>query len=492
MHTASMYFGFDFHTISQELEEKDLLDVRERCKTFLCSLAEQIQKRLPDNLSLLKTIADLHPRVATSQVKPDIKPILNYIQRTHIYGKKTDIESEWQQLSNKIWTNTSSSADFYFEVYDDCDAAGCKRFENISKFGLAFATVPISNASVERAFSLYNVIKNKQKSSPEALTPIYPYGNEVRDFEERPLPPRGPTSRSQKWRDQRKEKKTIPPKRDDAAASYDFKATDETAPVDEPLYDLGPHSSAVPVQEIYSQNYEFSGYIDQVERTYEAMRGIDPRLDRRMPFSMFQHSMTTILNCYLMDLTLENGERKIGCTRMQDLLPEDLNIPDNLYHYLTSVGNTTTVSGEEIRFNLPDVAIPQPEDGNIPAGSFGALTPENHNVYECYISPLVTMNRVLDSRRAHDQPPVPPLPAVLTPAGSVPNTNLLGYGPPDIITPEGRARIEGFEFPEGDSDAARLRVCPELMARVNTVLFEMRNRYKMRNIGRTSQIPEIT
>lgn len=109
---------------------------------------------------MLKTIADLHPRVATSQVKPDIKPILNHIQRTHIYGKKNDIESEWQQLSNKIWTNTFSSAD-YFEVNDDYDAAGCKSFENISKFGLAaFATVPISNASVERAFSLYNVIKN--------------------------------------------------------------------------------------------------------------------------------------------------------------------------------------------------------------------------------------------------------------------------------------------------------------------------------------------
>lgn len=85
MHTASMYFGFDFHTISQELEEKDLLDVRARCKNFLCSLAEQIQKRLPDNLSLLKTVADLHPRIAASQVKPDIKPILNVIQRSHIY-----------------------------------------------------------------------------------------------------------------------------------------------------------------------------------------------------------------------------------------------------------------------------------------------------------------------------------------------------------------------------------------------------------------------
>ncbi|CAH0556657.1 unnamed protein product [Brassicogethes aeneus] len=80
MHTASMYFGFDFQNISQELEAIDLSDVRERCKNFLCCLAEQIQKRLPDNLSMLKTVAELHPKVATSQVKPDIKPILNHIQ----------------------------------------------------------------------------------------------------------------------------------------------------------------------------------------------------------------------------------------------------------------------------------------------------------------------------------------------------------------------------------------------------------------------------
>ncbi|XP_063366388.1 uncharacterized protein LOC134654851 [Cydia amplana] len=93
MHTSSVYLGYDFQIISQELEANDLLDVRERCKNFLCCLAEQIQKRLPDNLSMLKVIANLHPKVATSQVKPDIKPVLNHIQRTDIYGNKNDIES---------------------------------------------------------------------------------------------------------------------------------------------------------------------------------------------------------------------------------------------------------------------------------------------------------------------------------------------------------------------------------------------------------------
>lgn len=165
MHTASMYFGFDFQNISQKLTANDLLDVRGRCKNFLCCLVEQIQQRLPENLSMLKMISDLHPRVATSQVKPDFKPILSHIQRTHIYGNKNDLESEWNKLSNKQWTNISSSADFYWEVYNDVDAAGCRRFENVAKFGLAFVTVPISkNASVERAFSIYNIVKNKLRN----------------------------------------------------------------------------------------------------------------------------------------------------------------------------------------------------------------------------------------------------------------------------------------------------------------------------------------
>lgn len=299
---------------------------------------------------------------------------------------------------------------------------------------------------------------------------------EAKDFEERPQKPRGQTNRSASWKAKIQEKKKLPEKKDDASTSYDFRSKEETAPVDEPLYDLGPHTSSIPIQETYSQNFEYSGFIDQVERSYEMMRGIDPRLDRRMPFSMYQHSMCTILNSQLIDIAQENGERKMGTGKCQDLLPEDLCVPENLYHFIANIGNTTTVNGEEIRFNLPDVAVPRPQADDIPAGSFGPLNAENHNVYECYISPLVTMNRVLNSRRAPNAPEIPPLPPVMIPPGGIPTENLLGFGPPDILHQEARQRIEGFDFPEGDSEAARLRICPELMSRVNTVLFEMSRR----------------
>ncbi|GBP81124.1 hypothetical protein EVAR_88222_1 [Eumeta japonica] len=151
---------------------------------------------------------------------------------------------------------------------------------------------------------------------------------------------------------------------------------------------------------------------------------------------MFQHSMTTIHNCHLLDLTLDNGERKIDGSRCEDLLPEDLCIPDNLYHYIASIGNTVTVEGEEIKFNLPDVAIPRAAEGQIPAGSFGPVNANNHNVYECYISLLVTSNRVLNTRRGPDDPEIPPLPIALIPEGAVPTPNLLGHGPADVLPAE--------------------------------------------------------
>lgn len=165
MHTSSINLGYDFEEAAKTLTERDALDVKERCKKFLCTLATEMQKRLPENVSILKTMKDLKPEVATSQVKPSLKTILEKFHRCFVYGNKNEVESEWHQLQNKTRTNvSSSSAAFYAKVYSDCDAGNCKRYENISKFALALLTLPVSNASVERAFSIYGTIKNKLRN----------------------------------------------------------------------------------------------------------------------------------------------------------------------------------------------------------------------------------------------------------------------------------------------------------------------------------------
>ncbi|XP_037939760.1 uncharacterized protein LOC119672716 [Teleopsis dalmanni] len=115
-------------------------------------------------------MSNLDPKVATSQVKPGLQEFFK-IYRTDVFGVKQDVENEWHQLQNKKWTHLSNTEEFYAEVSEDKDAAGNSRFKNVAKFATALLSLPFSNASVERAFSIYSIIKNKlrNKLSPEML-----------------------------------------------------------------------------------------------------------------------------------------------------------------------------------------------------------------------------------------------------------------------------------------------------------------------------------
>lgn len=46
MHTASVYFGFDFQDMAYKIVSRDLSDDKEKCKNFICCLAAQIKKDL--------------------------------------------------------------------------------------------------------------------------------------------------------------------------------------------------------------------------------------------------------------------------------------------------------------------------------------------------------------------------------------------------------------------------------------------------------------
>ncbi|CAG5109293.1 Protein of unknown function [Cotesia congregata] len=130
--------NYEFRSIAEYLNPTDLKDVKERCKNFWCVLESEIQSRLPDNL--------------------------NSFDRTALYGNKDDVESEWNKLQNKPWSNVNTSEKFFSEVYDDCDSAGHNRFGNVAKFAMALLTVPTLNASVERAFSTYSIVKSKLRN----------------------------------------------------------------------------------------------------------------------------------------------------------------------------------------------------------------------------------------------------------------------------------------------------------------------------------------
>lgn len=164
MHTSAINLGHDTETLLREINENEACELRDRCKNFMVTLCSEVQSRTPEHIHILKSVSLLTPQIATSQVKPTLTLFLQMFQREEVYGNKTEAESEWHNLHHKEWRNTLSSVSFWAEVNNDLDAGGNKRFAAISKFALAVLSMPLSNATVERAFSIYSIIKNKLRN----------------------------------------------------------------------------------------------------------------------------------------------------------------------------------------------------------------------------------------------------------------------------------------------------------------------------------------
>ncbi|CAB3232046.1 unnamed protein product [Arctia plantaginis] len=159
------------------------------------------------------------------------------------------------------------------------------------------------------------------------------------------------------------------------------------------------------------------------------MRGIDPRLHERLPLSMFTHAMAVHLNLEILELARNAGQNVLNLSDSREILPDYKVIPQAIVDYISHVACVITQDEKEVRINLPPAAIPQGpihlKNIEQPSGSFGQINPANHNLYECYVSPLVTSNRVLAPMQ--NQSDYLPLPDAFIPGQLLPNRNLLGY-----------------------------------------------------------------
>ncbi|KAF6208299.1 hypothetical protein GE061_016753 [Apolygus lucorum] len=162
-----------------------------------------------------------------------------------------------------------------------------------------------------------------------------------RHFEERPdQSRRGQTTRSANWKNQKAKKNpATQEKRDEekreTGPEKDYSSKKETKPMDEPLYNVSGFGASIAVQEEYYQNFDFSGFPQIVDRTYEELKTCDERLTRSMPKCMFNHAMTTFANAVLIDRDQENGHRTLNQNDFaEDAFPQSFPIPAPIHDYL--------------------------------------------------------------------------------------------------------------------------------------------------------------
>lgn len=243
----------------------------------------------------------------------------------------------------------------------------------------------------------------------------------------------------------------------------------ETAPRDEPLWDMAGFTPTTPRNQLWGINYDFSSFPVVCEATYDELARRDTRLRRQMPFCAFQHVMTEYLNGALIQRTFDNNEGRFpGETQPVEVISEEMVVlPESVATIIETAVNTSTPAGDEVRFNLPEAGTPLwsqapiEEDGSeIPSGLFGIANAAQHNAYECYVSPRVTAGLVgaTAAYNGRNPPAQPwqPLPAGYFPRGGVPNRNLLGWREPERLTVEALNVIEGVIFADGETMEARL------------------------------------
>lgn len=118
--------------------------------------------------------------------------------------------------------------------------------------------------------------------------------------------------------------------------------------------------------------------------------------------------------------------------------------------------NVLTQTGVDLKLNLPQLAIPQGPIDDVPSGTFGPINATTHNVYEAYICPLVTANRVIASQQNNSS--YQPLPQQLIPANLTPTRNLLRFGPIDAQNQGVQQRLQGVVFPNDATIEGRYKV----------------------------------
>ena len=139
--------------------------LRDRCKDFIIELIGQVQERLPENLKISFMINNSSATIALSQSKPPITPLALHFK--HVLNDISSIEVEWNSLKQfvKFPENCLGSVvEFWTGVSLLTDADNKQRFGNISQLALSLFSLPFSNATVERLFSLMNIVHSKLRN----------------------------------------------------------------------------------------------------------------------------------------------------------------------------------------------------------------------------------------------------------------------------------------------------------------------------------------
>lgn len=160
-------FSDAFHKSSLSDGEKD--QMLDRCRVYLVACIKSLLKRLPDNLELLQNFKLLRPRCIRDTPFRTFHRVISIVAAP---SSTSTLESEYGTLQSMLPSLAMSDnvSEFWRAVAKFTNSAGEPLFPKLSAVAFALLCLPVSNAAVERVFSLVTVTKTDHRNKLSVRT----------------------------------------------------------------------------------------------------------------------------------------------------------------------------------------------------------------------------------------------------------------------------------------------------------------------------------
>ncbi|KAK3909733.1 Zinc finger protein 862 [Frankliniella fusca] len=172
-------YGDGFVTMSLAMERSGALssekirEIKACCANFLTTLSKELAERLPDCIHDVENLRHLAPtRVLAARGRPEFGTLPFHLI-PHGFDRDT-LETQWTELGvTKIedicpdaseTLGTIDTVKFWKLCYEVKNGAGQQPLKELATCALTLLSLPLSNAVVERVFSIMNIVKSKLRN----------------------------------------------------------------------------------------------------------------------------------------------------------------------------------------------------------------------------------------------------------------------------------------------------------------------------------------
>lgn len=163
------YFGIRCEQILCRMNDPNTVqNIRARSVEFVFELIDQLKARLPNNIRIFRMIKSFSIENTLKVIKNRITEIAVMEEFNLDLDTVEKIERQWENITSVQWdldlVKSGDSFRFWMTVYKFRDSAGINPFKELCDLVFILLALPISNADVERVFSMMNIVKSKLRN----------------------------------------------------------------------------------------------------------------------------------------------------------------------------------------------------------------------------------------------------------------------------------------------------------------------------------------